>query len=78
MVGDDLRRVDHALQVADAAVVAVFLALGGLVFKVFAQVAESARRLDLLDQLRAKLARAVVDLVAHLLDVDLRQFVVHM
>ena len=77
-VGDDLRRVDHALQVADAAVVAVFLAFGGLVFKVFAQVAEGARRLDLLDQLRPQLARAVVDLVAHLLDVDLRQFVVHM
>ncbi len=69
--------VTGGLQVADAAVVAVFLALGGLVFKVFAQVAEGARRLDLLDQLRAQLKRAVVDLVFHLLNVDFRQFVIH-
>ncbi len=77
VVGDDLRRVHHPLQIADAAVVAVFLALGGLVLEVLAQVAEAARHLDFLDQLRPQLKRAVVDLVFHLLNVDFRQFIIH-
>ena len=39
---DDHRGFDHVLEVADAAVVAVLLPLGRLVFKVFAEIALSA------------------------------------
>ena len=74
---DDLRRRDHALQVTDAALVAVFLLLGDLVLVVFAQVAERARRLHIFDELGAKLQTAVLELCLHLVNVDLCQFVIH-
>ena len=74
---DDLRRGDHALQVADAALVAVFLLLGDLVLVILAQIAERARRLHILDELGAQFKTAMLQLRFHLLDVDLRQFVVH-
>ena len=74
---DDLRRRDHALQVTDAALVAVFLLLGDLVLVVFAQVAERARRLHIFDELGTKLQTAVFQLCLHLVNVDLCQFVIH-
>ena len=74
---DDLRRGDHALQVADAALVAVFLLLGDLVLVILAQIAERARRLHIFDELGAQLQTAVVKLRLHFVNVDLCQFVVH-
>ena len=74
---DDLRRRNHALQVTDAALVAVFLLLGDLVLVVFAQVAERARRLHIFDELGAKLQTAVLQLCLHLVNVGLCQFVIH-
>ena len=55
---DDLRGLDHALKIADAAVVAVLFPLGCLVFKVFAEIAELARGLHVLKQLRPQLQAA--------------------
>ena len=46
---DDLRRFDHALEIADAAVVAVFLAFGRFIFEILAQIAEFPRGFYVLD-----------------------------
>ena len=73
----DYRRIQLRPQLLDAALVAVFLLLGDLVLVVFAQVAERARRLHILDELGAKLQTAVLQLCLHLVNVDLCQFVIH-
>jgi len=74
---DDLRRFDHALEIVDAAVVAVFLAFGRFIFEILAQIAEFPRGFYVLDQLRAQLDAPVFQLFLHLLNVNRRQFVVH-
>ena len=67
----------HALQIADAAAVAVLCLLGRLVFKILAQVAECARALDLLDQLGHQLQLAVVELLLHHFNILCGQIVMH-
>ena len=74
---DDHRGFDHVLEVADAAVVAVLLPLGRLVLKVFAEVAEGPGHLYLLNELGAEDLDPVLELLFHLVDVHLGQFVVH-
>ena len=74
---DDLRGLDHALEIADAAVVAVLFALGRLVLKILAEIAEFPRGLHVLKQLRPQLQAAVFDLLLHLFDIDGCQFVMH-
>ena len=76
-VGDDHGGLDHVLQKADAALVAVLLLLGGLVLKVLAQIAEAAGLLDGLQQLGPELDAAVVQFLPHEADILLRQFIVH-
>ena len=66
---DDVRGFYHAFKIADAASVAVLRLLGGLVFKVFAQIAERAGALDLFDQLGHQLELAVIQLLLHHVDV---------
>ena len=77
-VPDNPRGFDHVLQEADAALVAVFLLLGGLVLKILAEIAKPPGLLDRLQQLGPEGDAAVVQLLPHHLDVLLRQFVVHM
>ena len=77
MILDHAGRGDHALEVADAAFVAVLLLLGRLVLVVFAQVAEGAGALDLLNQLRHQTETAVVQLRLHFLNILCGQLVVH-
>ena len=72
-----LRGLDHALQVPDAAVVAALFLLGRLIFKVFAQIAELARRLHILKNFRPQLQLAIFDLVLHFLNVYSSQFIIH-
>ena len=74
---DDHGGLDHVLQVANAAVVAVFLALCGLVLEVLAQVPEGTGDLHLFDELRPQVVDAVLQLRLHLVDVYLGQFVMH-
>ena len=57
-------------------VAALFL-LCRLVFKVFAQIAEFARGLDVLENFRAQLELAVADFLLHLFDVYRSQFIIH-
>lgn len=59
-------------------VVAVFLALGGLVLEVLAQVAERAGDLNVVDELGAQHILPVFQLLLHLFDVDFSQFVVQL
>ena len=77
LVADDLGGLYHPLQIADAAVVAVLLLLGALILKILAEIAEGPRRLHVLDELGPQLLHPIVDLLLHLLNVLLRQFVVH-
>ena len=69
--------LDHPLQIADAAVVAVFLLLGALVLEVLAEIAEGPGGLHVLNELGAQRLDPVVDLLLHLLDVTSGQFVIH-
>ena len=72
-----MRGFNHALEIADAAAVAVLRLLGGFVFKIFTQVAERACALDLLDQLGHQLQLAVVQLLLHHFNVLCGQIVMH-
>ena len=77
MVLDDPGGFDHPLEIADTAVVAVFLLLGALVLEVFAEVAEGPGGLHVLNELGAQRLDPVVDLLLHFLDVLPGQFVIH-
>ena len=48
-----------------------------LVVKVFAQIAEFARGLDVLENIWAQLKLAVADFLLHLFDVYRSQFIIH-
>ena len=77
MVLNDVGGFNHALEVADAAVVPVLLLLGAFILKILAEVAEGPGCLHVLDQLGAQHLGAVVDFLLHLLDVALGQFIIH-
>ena len=72
-----MRRLYHVLKVADAACVAVFRALCLLILEIFAQIAEGAGALDLLQKLRHELQPAVVKLRLHFCNILFRQIVMH-
>ena len=69
---DHFGGADHPLEVANAAVVAVFLLLGAFVFEIFTEVAEGTGGLYVRDKLGAQDPNAVVDFLLHLFDVDRR------
>ena len=74
---DDHGGLDHVLQIANAAVVAVLLPFGGFVLKIFTEIAKGAGHLDLLNELGAEDLNPVLELFLHFVNVNLGQFVVH-
>ena len=74
---NDLGGLDHPLQIADTAVVAVFRLLGALVFKVLTEVAKGPGGLHILNELGTQLTHPIVYLLLHFLQVASGQFVVH-
>ena len=74
---NDLCGLDHVLQVADAAVVAVFSALRLFVFKIFGEITKAAGSFYVVDELMSKLKSAVIQLLLHFFNIFFCKFVVH-
>ena len=68
---------EHLLEIADAAHVLALLGLGGLILKIFTQIAERAGDLHILEDLRHEHFLALAELLAHFLHINGSQFVMH-
>ena len=74
---DDLRGFDHVFKIGDAAVVAAHLALCHLVFVILGKIALLPCRTQIFAKLRPQRQLAIFNLLFHLININLRQLVVH-
>ena len=68
---------DHLFQIANAAFIAVQFLLCSLVFVILTEIAEGTRPFDFLQLFGKKLFSAMLQLLFHLLNILLCQFIMH-